>query len=123
VANAGAIKGVVGENLKKSLDWLPIGRSLLTIKTDCNLDGWVPDLPAMDSIATGEQDTSALAVFYNKYGFKGLARALGASAAVPASEAITPARREPDLFDEPDLSSAPVVLGAAVASSGERCDV
>ena len=25
VANADAIKGVAGENLKKSLDWLPIG--------------------------------------------------------------------------------------------------
>ena len=48
VANADAIKGVVGENLKKSLDWLPMGRQLLTIKTDCDLNGWVPDLPAMD---------------------------------------------------------------------------
>src|SRR6187402_483282 len=41
VDNAANIKGVVGENLRKTLDWLPTGRSLLLIKTDCDLTGWV----------------------------------------------------------------------------------
>src|SRR5665647_2370739 len=83
VANADAIKGVVGENLKKSLDWLPTGRQLLTIKTDCDLNGWVPELPALDSIATGSEDTASLKDFYEKYGFKGLARVIGGSATNP----------------------------------------
>ncbi|MFZ3082077.1 DNA polymerase I [Rhodoferax ferrireducens] len=87
VANADQIKGVVGENLKKSLDWLPLGRQLLTIKTDCDLDGWMPDLPALDSIATGTMDTGALAIFYEKYGFKGLARAIGGGSASAANKA------------------------------------
>jgi DNA polymerase I len=77
VDNAANIKGVVGENLRQALDWLPTGRSLLTIKTDCDLTGWVDSLPAMDSIATKAEDTTALTVFYQKYGFKGLAKALG----------------------------------------------
>jgi len=81
VDNAAAIKGVVGENLRKALDWLPTGRALLTIKTDCDLDGWVPGLPAMDSIAVGAQDTGALRGFCEKYGFKGLAKSLEAQAA------------------------------------------
>ncbi len=113
VAHADAIKGVVGENLKKSLDWLPIGRQLLTIKTDCDLNGWVPELPAMDSIATGEENTGALVTFYDKYGFKGLARAMGGSATNPVrAEPVETLRqaqgersgvnREPGLFDEPD---------------------
>lgn len=34
---APSIKGVVGENLRKALDWLPVGRELLTIRTDCDL--------------------------------------------------------------------------------------
>jgi DNA polymerase-1 len=111
VANADAIKGVVGENLKKSLDWLPMGRQLLTIKTDCDLNGWVPDLPAMDSIATGVMDARALALFYEKYGFKGLARAIqAASGADKASPSASPkaaknSKTEPGLFDEPDLFS------------------
>jgi DNA polymerase-1 len=117
VANAGAIKGVVGENLRKSLDWLPTGRSLLTIKTDCDLAGWVPSLPAMDSIAACAENTGALVTFYDKYGFKGLARALGANAAARVPAVSKSAGREPDLFDEPDVLSAPEVLGAAARSS------
>ncbi|MBT3068886.1 DNA polymerase I [Rhodoferax sp. U11-2br] len=116
VANADSIKGAVGENLKKSLDWLPTGRQLVTIKTDCDLNGWLPGLPAMDEIATGSMDTRALAVFYEKFGFKGLARSLATSeeapaqsgAAVEAGPATKPGR-ERDLFDEPDFETTPEV--------------
>lgn len=96
VANAAAIKGVAGENLRKAVDWLPTGRQLLTIKTDCDLDGWVPGLPALEAVAVGTPDTAALKAFYEKYGFKGLARALGGEAA-PAPK---PAG-DPGLFDDP----------------------
>ena len=34
VARAGEVKGAVGENLRKAMDWLPTSRQLLTIKTD-----------------------------------------------------------------------------------------
>ena len=37
VAHAAEIPGVVGENLRAALDWLPQGRRLLTVKTDCAL--------------------------------------------------------------------------------------
>ncbi len=37
IAHAGDIGGVVGENLRAALDWLPKGRKLLTIRTDCTL--------------------------------------------------------------------------------------
>ena len=115
VANADQITGAVGDNLRKSLTWLPTGRQLLTIKTDCDLNGWVPDLPAMDSIAVGAQDTGALKVFYEKYGFKGLAKALGADAAA-SSEAVVPkmAKRsaEPGLFDEPEEPTTPAASRA-----------
>ncbi len=110
VAQADSIKGAVGENLRGALDWLPTGRILVTIKTDCDLNGWVPDLPAMESIAVGAMNTGALAVFYEKYGFKGLARALegnGVRAVVAAQRGSDPisARASPkerDLFDEPE---------------------
>ena len=113
VAHVDDIGGVVGENLKKALDWLPTARELLTIKTDCDLDGWVPNLPALDFIATGVEDAPALIGFYEKYGFKGLVRSL-AGAASPStprtSEAPSVAKTvlrgaSADLFDEPDLFS------------------
>ena len=37
MAHAQEIGGVVGENLRAALDWLPQGRRLLTVKTDCTL--------------------------------------------------------------------------------------
>jgi DNA polymerase-1 len=102
VDNAQNIKGVVGENLRKALDWLPTGRTLLTIKTDCDLQGWLPDLPAMNSVAVGAENTGGLAHFYEKYGFKGLAKALGAAAGSPAAASPKKANPSPGLFDEPE---------------------
>ena len=37
IANAEKFKGVVGDNLRLALKWLPTGKQLITIKTDVNL--------------------------------------------------------------------------------------
>jgi DNA polymerase-1 len=113
VARAGEIKGVVGENLRQSLDWLPKGRELLTIKKDCELDAYIAGLPALDEIAMGPQQTDALKFFYEKYGFKGLVRQIDVEStppeltggpegrhAKPAGKA-TASSDSPGLFDEP----------------------
>ncbi len=39
IAAADGIKGVVGENLRRALDWLPTAKTLVTVKTDCDLSG------------------------------------------------------------------------------------
>ncbi len=110
VARAGEIKGVVGENLRASLDWLPKGRELLTIKKDCDLADYIDGLPAMQSIAVGAQQTSALRTFYLKYGFKGLAGQIDAENTPPELIGGTERRKPrapvaspdaPGLFDEP----------------------
>ncbi len=111
---AAEIKGVAGENLRNAIDWLPTGRQLVTIKTDCDLTAELPGLPALDAMAVGEAQTEALRAFYEKYGFKGLASALkGAKSAAPAT-AETPAAAMPgesgDLFAD---HSASVVAQAA----------
>ncbi|MBU3737947.1 MAG: DNA polymerase I [Rhodoferax sp.] len=101
VAHADEIKGAAGDNLRAALGWLPTGRQLLCIKTDCDLDGWVPNLPALDFIATSPEDTRALALFYEKYGFRTLARALGTDAAQAPADRPGFQAHEPGLFDEP----------------------
>ncbi len=88
IARADEIKGVAGQNLRGALEWLPKGRELVTIKTDCDLAGHVEGLPAIDSIAVGDQETGALRDFYEKFGFKGLARALEAGAPANAAAAL-----------------------------------
>ncbi len=120
VASADQIRGVAGENLRKALDWLPTGRQLLTIKTDCDLNGWVPGLPALDAIAIDHPDAPGLLAFCEQYGFKGLAKALagetGASppgtalsaATQPAATAPAPAPSgPPGLFDAPPPAANP----------------
>ncbi|MCA0215124.1 MAG: DNA polymerase I [Proteobacteria bacterium] len=104
VARAHEIKGVAGENLRNALGWLPRGRELLTIKTDCDLAGHVDGLPALDAIAIGGQDSEALKAFSEKYGFKGLVKTLVAQETPPEliEEAQATRRGETGgLFDEP----------------------
>ncbi|MBN9367901.1 MAG: DNA polymerase I, partial [Comamonadaceae bacterium] len=109
MARAGEIKGVAGENLRATLGWLPTGRQLVTIKTDCDLSAHVAGLPALDSIAAGAQQTGALASFYEKYGFKGLARALQQASPVPTPAVAMPGESG-DLFA--DHSASPVAEAA-----------
>ena len=99
VAHAADIKGVVGENLRASLDWLPQGKALVTIKKDCDLDDYLHGLPALDSIAVGAHKQEALASFYEKFGFKGLVRSI--ESAAPVAKTEKPAEKSaPGLFDE-----------------------
>jgi DNA polymerase I len=105
VARADEIKGVAGENLRKALAWLPTGKTLVTIKTDCDLSEQLNSLPAMDSIAVKPEDTPAVAEFYQKYGFKGLLKNLGADAGASSPKKQTSAAPT-GLFDEPAPASS-----------------
>ncbi|BDU56120.1 DNA polymerase I [Limnohabitans sp. TEGF004] len=101
--NASAIKGVAGENLRQAVEWLPTGRQLVTMKTDCDLSAYVPNLPALDALHLAEPDKPALKTFYETYGFKGLARAISEGGdSAGASEAKPKFEPNPSLFDEPE---------------------
>ena len=97
VAHAGEIGGVVGENLRKALDWLPTARGLLTIKCD------VPLPVKLDALGLQPQDLPKLDTLFENFDFKswrkelqgGNGEAAGAAAApdaaAPAPQAaITP---------------------------------
>src|SRR5438105_4004877 len=76
IAAAGSFKGVAGDNLRKALDWLPQGKRLVTVMTDCDLTGHVMDWPEFESLALREVDRDGLLDFYNRFGFKALKREL-----------------------------------------------
>ncbi len=80
VAAADQIKGVAGENLRKALDWLPQGRRLVTVVTDCDLSGHVPGWPALEALALREVDQPGLHEFYQRFGFKTWLREMDAVA-------------------------------------------
>ena len=70
MAHAGEIGGVVGENLRKALDWLPQARKLLTIKCDVALPVKIEDL------AHDRHDEKKLAELYDRFEFKAWRREL-----------------------------------------------
>jgi len=105
MANADQVKGVVGENLRKAVDWLPTGRQLLKIRTDCDLNEYVPELPSLETIRLAQPNEADLLAFYEKYGFKGLVRSRGAGAPESAnskSSAKVAFVPNDDLFAEPE---------------------
>ncbi|MDM4767208.1 DNA polymerase I [Pelomonas sp. SE-A7] len=88
VANAATIKGVAGENLRKALDWLPMGRKLVTVVCDADLKDHVPGWPALESLALKEVDTAGLTDFFSRNGFKTWLKELtGEAPAKPAAAA------------------------------------
>jgi len=110
VAQADQVKGAVGENLRKAIDWLPTSRQLLTIKTDCDLDGWVPGMPALEAIRIGQPQVEPLKAFCDTYGFKGLARTLGGDAPATPAPVVAMPGESGDLFA--DHSASPVAEAA-----------
>ncbi|QWE12154.1 DNA polymerase I [Polynucleobacter sp. AP-Titi-500A-B4] len=67
MTNADQVKGVVGENLRASLDWLPQARQLITVKTDCDLS---PHLPGLDDLHAKPEDAALLRELFERYAFK-----------------------------------------------------
>ncbi|WP_439683156.1 DNA polymerase I [Cupriavidus oxalaticus] len=114
MAAAPGMKGVVGENLRNTLDWLPMARQLVTVKTDCDLSKSVADFHALRE--TGE-DKDKLVDFFQRYGFKTwLREATGerlpdsrtqARAQAHARAAAAPAQG--GLFDAPATAADSVV--------------
>ena len=70
IAHADDVKGVVGENLRKVIDWLPTGRQLLTVKTDVALPF------EMESLVDKGPDSQKLTELYTRFGFRTLRDAL-----------------------------------------------
>ena len=62
---------MVGANLREALPWLPQGKRLLTVKTDCELP-----VHATDLVVT-PVDAAALKPLYERFEFKSWLRDLG----------------------------------------------
>jgi DNA polymerase-1 len=64
MAHANDVPGVVGENLRKSLDWLPQARQLLTVKCDVALP------VSLDDLVPQSPDSAKLAELFERFEFK-----------------------------------------------------
>jgi DNA polymerase-1 len=101
IEHAGEISGVVGENLRKTLAWLPRGRSLLTVKRDVQLPVSLEDLD-------GRQDPAKLRELFGRFGFRTWLGELGGASPAPAPAAAVPEakrRKYVTLADEKALAA------------------
>ncbi|VWD16473.1 DNA polymerase I [Burkholderia lata] len=68
IEHAGDIKGVVGDNLRRALDFLPLGRKLVTVETACDL---APHLDSIEaSLKTDGEARDLMRDIFARYGFK-----------------------------------------------------
>ena len=79
MVRAADIKGVAGENLRQAVDWLPTGRQLVTMKTDCDLNSHIPGWPSLEGVLMQAPDEGGLKDFYQAHGFKGLVSSMSAN--------------------------------------------
>jgi len=105
IAAAPTMKGAVGENLRRALEWLPQGRRLVTVLTAHDLSEHVRGWPVLDALAMQPVNHDRLLEFYRRYGFRAwrqeLEKQLGLEstpaapvappAAVAAAEDVPPA--------------------------------
>ena len=128
MANASAIGGVVGENLRKALDWLPTARTLVTVKCDADLSAVVPRFE--DTLVYGDIQPDGLARLRDEFDLARSLRGLldsdetGGGSSVLPSGASSASRSESvrfapahamDGFDQVD----PAELAARSAVVGE----
>ena len=93
VAHADEIGGVVGQNLRDHLGFLPLGKKLVTVACD------LANLPAPATLITSPRDTDALRELYTRYQFRtwlGEIDGPEAAAAMPArTVTVEPASAAP----------------------------
>jgi DNA polymerase-1 len=108
VAHADEVPGVVGENLRASVAWLPTAKRLLTVKTDCEL----PVGPA-DLVIDGADD-ARLRELFARFEFKSWLRDLP-SAVGGASASTAPGAKRAAGDDAGRHDPAPAVARDGLA--------
>lgn len=113
IANAEKIKGVVGDNLRSALDWLPQGRVLITVKTDCDLTAH--HISIGESLVAKEESKEAMIAFFTRYGFKSWLRELSGDATANATPLTQISPAQGGLFA--DQTATPVEAHAQIVQN------
>jgi DNA polymerase I len=112
IDSASEIKGVVGDNLRKSLDWLPQALTLVTVRQDCDLKDHLSDWPKIDALIWQPEQAQPLLDFYERYSFKTWRRELErqVQSGTMASSSVPPEEAEfsPDLLESLPPQQEPV---------------
>ena len=92
IAHADEIGGVVGQNLRDHLSFLPLGKKLVTVACD------LPNLPAPMALTATERDIDTLRALYTRYQFRSWLNEIDgpdAAAHIPARQSTPTEARQP----------------------------
>ncbi|MDR5818434.1 DNA polymerase I [Caballeronia sp. LZ033] len=89
VEHAGEIKGAVGDNLRKALDFLPMARKLVTVHTECALASQIESIDA--TLASRPESRDELRDVFLRHGFKTWLREIEIADAVEGPSDTPPA--------------------------------
>ena len=92
IAHADEIGGVVGQNLRDHLSFLPLGKKLVTVACD------LPDLPHPTALTATERDIDTLRALYTRYQFRSWLNEIDgpdAAAHIPARQSTPTEARQP----------------------------
>ncbi|MGF6773819.1 DNA polymerase-1 [Paraburkholderia sp. GAS199] len=84
VAHADEIKGAVGDNLRRALDFLPMARKLVTVERNCDLTGHIESIEA--SLQSRPESREELRDVFTRHGFKTWLREVEIADAVEGPE-------------------------------------
>jgi DNA polymerase-1 len=107
IANAHRVGGVAGENLRNTLDWLPQGRRLLTVRCDCDLAMGYTDL------ALRPRDEAQLREMFERFEFRSWLRDLATGTGAANIGSVSAAAREPAAREARGAGMAGVQPGEA----------
>jgi len=93
VSHASDIGGVVGENLRKTLDWLPQARTLVTVKCDCDLSTQMQSIS--ETLNQQEENKEAMRAFFSRMGFRTWLRELNAENTADKNASVSSATESP----------------------------
>jgi DNA polymerase-1 len=121
IANAAQIGGAVGENLRRSIEWLATARLLVTVRTDGEL---AAHLPSFDALATRPPDAARLRDLYEGWEFRAWLRDLehAAGTAAAAAAEATAAAAVADLPPMPEVDYEAVRSEEQLARWVERIE-
>ncbi|WP_244849835.1 DNA polymerase I [Caballeronia sp. SL2Y3] len=89
VAHASEIKGAVGDNLRKALDFLPMARKLVTVHTACDLASQIDSIE--ETLQTRPESRDELRDVFLRHGFKTWLREIEIADAVEGPTDTPPA--------------------------------
>jgi DNA polymerase-1 len=107
IENAHTITGAVGNNLRDALEWLKQGRTLVTVKCDCDLSGHMVSIE--ETLVAQTENRDALRDFFQRYGFKTMLRELTQGPGVGAPP--TAALNSPEGAPSGVVDGQPVIRG------------